>query len=71
MGQLGRDGEGTDPVSQAQISGLRTVLCLLQSECGPLSLSQRTELLRAARGYARTSTLVTSYLLDEALTQVG
>lgn len=56
----------SDPLGRAQVSGLRTVLCLLDAEEQPLTSGQRLARLRKARAHARTTTFLTAYLLNDA-----
>ncbi|MDQ1020044.1 hypothetical protein [Streptomyces afghaniensis] len=60
------DGTASDPLDRARVSGLRTVLCLLDAEEQPLTSGQRLAHLRKARAHARTTTFLTAYLLNDA-----
>ncbi|MER7402199.1 hypothetical protein ABT373_06795 [Streptomyces sp. NPDC000070] len=60
------DGTPSDALGRAQVSGLRTVLCLLAADEHPLTSGERLAHLRKARTHARTTTFLTAYLLNDA-----
>ncbi|CAM5438886.1 hypothetical protein ACZ90_48565 [Streptomyces albus subsp. albus] len=55
-----------DPLARAQLSGLLTTLCLLQAADLPADAGRRLSLLRKARSHARTTTVLTAYLLNDS-----
>ncbi|MFJ6233792.1 hypothetical protein ACIQH0_06840 [Streptomyces griseus] len=55
-----------DPLARAQLSGLLTTLCLLQAADLPPDTGRRLSLLRKARSHARTTTVLTAYLLNDS-----
>ncbi|WP_251144744.1 hypothetical protein [Streptomyces sp. McG3] len=67
MADLARTGPTPpDPLARAQLSGLLTTLCLLQAADLPADAGHRLSLLRKARTHARTTTVLTAYLLNDS-----
>ncbi|MGW7096228.1 hypothetical protein [Streptomyces sp. NPDC054874] len=56
----------SDPLARAQLSGLLTTLCLMQAADLPAGAGHRLSLLRKARTHARTTTVLTAYLLNDS-----
>ncbi|MEU1278863.1 hypothetical protein [Streptomyces sp. NPDC005805] len=58
-------GDPADALLRAQLSGLRTVLCLLRAGERAVPRPERLTLLRRARTHARSTTVLTSCALGE------
>ncbi|MBM7089868.1 hypothetical protein JTP67_15250 [Streptomyces sp. S12] len=64
---LGRRGTTPpDPSVRAQLNCLRTLLSLMEADAHLRTPGQRLSLLRRARAHARTTTVLTAHLLNEA-----